>query len=86
MGQPTPRKGGIAARIHRAARRTRGTETSQYPEEQTSSEIPRVVASERGPGQWSSEEKPKDLERSAGAGDSPVGAKASLDPRVGRGT
>ena len=32
-------------------RRTRRTETSQYPEEKTSTEIPLVVASERGPGQ-----------------------------------
>ena len=31
---------------------TRGTETSQYPEERTSTETPLVVASERGPGQW----------------------------------
>ena len=29
-------------------RRTRGTETSQYPQEQKSKEIPLVVASERG--------------------------------------
>ena len=35
------------------ARRTRGTETSQYLEEKTSTEIPLVVASERGTGQWS---------------------------------
>ena len=28
---------------------TRGTETSKYPEEEKSSEIPLVVASERGP-------------------------------------
>ena len=28
---------------------TRGTETSQYPEERTSTETPLVVASERGP-------------------------------------
>ena len=35
-------------------RQTRGTETSQYPEEKTSTEIPLVVASERGTGQWSS--------------------------------
>jgi hypothetical protein len=33
-------------------KRTRGTETSQYLEEKTSTEIPLVVASERGPGQW----------------------------------
>ena len=31
---------------------TRRTETSQYPEERTSTETPLVVASERGPGQW----------------------------------
>jgi hypothetical protein len=30
---------------------TRGTETSQYPEERTSTETPLVVASESGPGQ-----------------------------------
>lgn len=33
-------------------KRTRGTETSQYLEEKTSTEIPLVVASERGPGQY----------------------------------
>ena len=32
-------------------KRTRRTETSQYPEERTSTETPLVVASERGPGQ-----------------------------------
>ncbi len=53
-------------------RRTRGTETSQYLEEKTSIEIPLVVASERGAGQWSLEEKQNDLERSAIVGDSPV--------------
>ncbi len=29
-------------------RQTRGTDTSQYPEEEKSTEIPRVAASERG--------------------------------------
>src|ERR1051326_4399140 len=33
-------------------KQTRGTETSQYPEERTSTETPLVVASERGPRQW----------------------------------
>ena len=33
------------------ARGTRGTETSKYPEEEKSNEIPQVVASERGRGQ-----------------------------------
>ena len=30
-------------------KRTRGTETSQYPEEEKSTEMPQVAASERGP-------------------------------------
>ena len=42
---------GIMRSIHRRMRRTRGTETSQYPEEKTSTEIPLVVASERGKAQ-----------------------------------
>ncbi len=53
-------------------RQTRGTETSQYPEEKTSTEIPLVVASERGAGQWLIEEKQNGLESPAIAGDSPV--------------
>ncbi len=53
-------------------RQTRGTETSQYLEEQTSIEIPRVVASESGAGQWLSEEKTSGLEKPAIVGDSPV--------------
>ena len=66
-------------------KRTRGTETSQYLEERTSTETPGVVASETGPGQRSSDIKPNDLERSAIAGDSPVGVN-QLETRVGRGT
>ena len=53
-------------------RRTRGTETSQYLEEQTSTEIPLVVASERGTGQWPIKRKSNGMERPALAGDSPV--------------
>jgi hypothetical protein len=53
-------------------KRTRGTETSQYLEEKTSTEIPLVVASERGPGQCLSLNKQNSLERLAIAGDSPV--------------
>ena len=34
--------------IHRLSKRTRRTETSKYPEEKKSTEIPQVVASERG--------------------------------------
>ena len=65
MGKPT-RKG-----IPKG-RRTRGTETSQYPEEKTSTEIPLVVASERGTGQWLIGGKQNGLESRAIAGDSPV--------------
>ena len=53
-------------------KRTRGTETSQYLEEKTSTEIPLVVASERGPGQRLVFSYQKLLERSAIEGDSPV--------------
>ena len=38
--------------------RTRGTETSQYPEERKSTETPLVVASERGPGRAGHEGEP----------------------------
>ena len=41
----------------RAWRRTRGTEPSQYPEEEKSSEIPGVAASERGRAQTDTMEK-----------------------------
>jgi hypothetical protein len=53
-------------------RQTRGIETSQYPEEKTSTEIPLVVASERGTGQWYNWRKQNGLESPAIAGDSPV--------------
>src|SRR5215470_12292884 len=53
-------------------KQTQGTETSQYLEERTSTETPLVVASERGPGQWRSQDNRKRLERRASAGDSPV--------------
>ena len=58
-------------------KRTRGTETSQYLEEKTSTEIPLVVASERGVGQWSVGDKQNALESAAIAGDSPVCVKTS---------
>src|ERR1700730_6646763 len=53
-------------------KQTRGTETSQYPEERTSTETPLVVASERGPGQWRSGDNRKRLEKRALVGESPV--------------
>jgi len=46
MGKPGPGNTGSSGFI--SWRRTRGTETSQYPEEKKSKEIPSVAASERG--------------------------------------
>jgi hypothetical protein len=37
--------------IHERMRQTRGSETSQYPQEEKSTEIPSVAASERGTAQ-----------------------------------
>ena len=42
---------GAYTESNRHMRGTRGTETSKYPEEEKSNEIPQVVASERGRGQ-----------------------------------
>jgi hypothetical protein len=53
-------------------KQTRGTETSKYPEERTSTETPLVVASERGLGQCSDKTNWNLLESRAVAGDSPV--------------
>ena len=53
-------------------KRTRGSETSQYPQERTSTETPLVVASERGPGQWLLHMNRNILESLAVVGDSPV--------------
>ena len=53
-------------------KRTRGTETSKYPEERTSTETPLVVASERGPGQCLEFSNWNLLESWALVGDSPV--------------
>ena len=78
----TPPAGEIGRRIHRRSGRTRGTETSQYPEEETSTEIPRVVASESGRGQWPVERKPNTLGRVTAAGESPVGV--GLDGSVSK--
>ena len=62
---------------------TRGTETSKYPEEEKSSEIPPVVASERGRGQTGPSES-----RAGVVGPSTVrlqsGARAEPDGKPGR--
>ena len=42
------RLAGMPVILGQPRKRTRGTETSQYPEEEKSNEIPLVVASERG--------------------------------------
>ena len=65
MGQPTRK--GIPQ-----GKQTRGTETSKYPEERTSTETPLVVASERGLGQCFSQLNRNRLESRATVGDSPV--------------
>ena len=47
MGEPTP-QGVLHTEYIGVRERTRGTETSQYPEEKKSTEIPLVATSERG--------------------------------------
>ena len=59
-------------------KRTRGTETSKYPEERTSTETPLVVASERGPGQWPGCKNGNNMEMLAIVGDSPVPVESIL--------
>ena len=50
MGKPTCHKMQVSLTEYIGLeRRTRGTETSKYPEEKKSTEIPLVAASERGP-------------------------------------
>ena len=52
MGEPAGTRGPAPRAEHIGAEEaTWGTETSQYPEEEKSTEIPPVVASERGRGQ-----------------------------------
>jgi hypothetical protein len=70
-GNP-PQRWGTVTSIHSVAGRTRGTETSQYPEERTSTETPSVAASERGPGQWPEVKNRKGMESPPTAGDRPV--------------
>ena len=58
-------------------KQTRGSETSQYPEERKSTETPLVVASERGQAQWQYCNKQKWMESHTKVGDSPVCVKSS---------
>ena len=57
-------------------RRTGGTETSKYPEEKKSTEIPKVAASEIGLALKPLMRQVKVLESSAIQGDSPVTGSA----------
>ncbi len=67
---------GIFERIHISKKRTRGSETSQYPEEKKSNEITLVVASERvraqtlfiylNKGLWDRDVGPMSLEEQSG--------------------
>src|SRR5215467_174063 len=65
--------------IHREIKQTRGSETSQYPEERTSTETPVVVASEPGPGQCLIKTNANRKESRAEEGDSPVAVKLDQD-------
>ena len=52
MGKPTWGHAHVpSAEFIGGVERTRGTETSKYPQEEKSTEIPQVVASERGSAQ-----------------------------------
>jgi hypothetical protein len=51
MGKPSVIRHTIVKPIHNLTKRTGGTETSKYPEEKKSTEIPPVAASERGAAQ-----------------------------------
>ncbi len=62
-------------RIHKFIEATRRTETSKYPEEKKSIEIPLVVASERGKGQRPIMNNQNSLESLTIEGDSPVWVK-----------
>ena len=57
-------------------KRTGRTETSQYPQEKKSTEIPKVAASEIGPGQWILCKNENGMESPAKVGDSPVSVES----------
>ena len=79
MGQPggshfpSPRAEHIGA-----AGATRGTETSKYPEEEKSNEIPLVVASERGGGQTGGSESPAGVVGPLMSSEKPQGQRNGL--------
>jgi hypothetical protein len=87
MGQPGPGNSGSSrSEFIAPSKRTGGSETSQYPQEEKSIEIPPVAASEKGRAQTTgrnsrgvvglrygtSTDRRRSLERTAKEGDSPV--------------
>src|SRR5690348_17656157 len=95
MGQPDGPQGPPSPAREK---QTRGTETSQYPEEEKATAIPLVAASERGPAQTrgactpgvvgprhgSTTRSRSGLERPARDGDSPVGTSVRPLAEIGR--
>ena len=80
MGEPGARGARRPPAEHiRRRGATRGTETSKYPEEEKSTEIPPVVASERGTGQTGGSESP------AGVVGAPVARDKASGERNGLG-
>ena len=76
MGKPSAGNAALLPAEYIGGREaSRGTETSQYPEERTSTETPVVVASEPGPGQCLVEINANRKESRAKEGDSPVAVK-----------
>ena len=61
MGQPILPKGGYLRSHLKPEEASGGTETSKYPEEKKSTEIPLVVASERGEAQTAAMSSPQAL-------------------------
>jgi hypothetical protein len=76
MGKPNPQGLSLAEFI---GQRSEPGELKHlmYPEERTSTETPRVVASESGSGQWSHFKNRNALEKAAIQGDSPVRVERS---------
>ncbi len=85
MGKPTTYVVSATEYIGRQ-RRTWRTETSKYPEEKKSIEIPLVVASEKGTGHSVLYENWNRLGNLAIVGDSPVQVNHIRHDRVGRDT
>ena len=71
MGKPSPQGLSLTEYIGQGSKPGE-LKHLMYPEERTSNETPRVVASESGRGQWSPFKNRNVLEKTAIQGDSPV--------------